>query len=60
VVYKATGTFILNPIKFLATEFRYAIANKEFEVLWEKLDINGEWTLKDHLVLSLMMNLEST
>ena len=60
VVYKATGTFILNPIKFLATEFRYAIANKEFEVLWDKLDINGEWTLKDHLVLSLMMNLEST
>ena len=55
VVYKATGTFILNPIKFLATEFRYAIANKEFEVLWKKLDINGERTLKGHLILSLMM-----
>ena len=55
VVYKAAGTFILNPIKFLATEFRYAIANKEFEVLWKKLDINGERTLKGHLILSLMM-----
>ncbi len=37
---------MLNPIKFLATEFRYAIAHKEFEVLWEKLDINGERALK--------------
>jgi hypothetical protein len=55
VVYTATGAFILNPIKFLATEFRYAIANKEFEVLWKKLDINGERTLKGHLILSLMM-----
>jgi len=55
VVYKATGTCILNPIKFLATEFRYAIANKEFEVLWKKLDINGERTLKGHLIFSLMM-----
>ena len=54
VVYKATGTFILNPIKFLATEFRRAIANKDFEVLWEKLDINGEWTMSDDSIHSLM------
>ena len=42
IVYKATGTFILNPIKLLTTEFGHAIANREFDELWEKLDINGE------------------
>lgn len=54
VVYKASGTIILNPIKFLATEFRRAIANKDFEVLWEKLDNNGEWTMSDDSIHSLM------
>ena len=54
VVYKATGKFILNPIKFLATEFRRAIANKDFEVLWEKLDTYGEWMFKDNSILSIV------
>lgn len=43
VCYKATGSFILEPVKFLKTEFRRAIANKNFDVLWNKLDINGKW-----------------
>ena len=42
VCYQATGSFILEPIKFLKTENRRAIANKDFDVLWDKLDINGE------------------
>ena len=42
VCYQATGSFILEPIKFLKTENRRAIANKDFDMLWEKLDINGE------------------
>ena len=40
--YKANGTFILEPIKFLKSEFRRAIGNKDFDLLWEKLDINGK------------------
>lgn len=42
VCYKATGSFILEPVKFLKTEFRRAIGNKDFDLLWDKLDINGE------------------
>ena len=42
VIYKATGTFILEPVKFLKAEFRHAIGNKDFDMLWNKLDINGE------------------
>jgi len=42
VCYKATGSFILEPIKFLKTEFRRAIRLEDFDALWKKLDINGD------------------
>ena len=42
VMYKATGTFIIEPVKFLKAEFRHAIGNKDFDMLWNKLDVNGE------------------
>lgn len=42
VCYKATGTFILEPVKFLNTEFRRAIGSQDFRLLWKKLDINGD------------------
>ena len=43
VCYKATGTFILEPVKFLKAEFRHAIGSKDFDMLWNKLDVNGEY-----------------
>ena len=42
VCYKATSSFILEPVKFLKAEFRHAIGNKDFDLLWDKLDVNGE------------------
>lgn len=49
VVYNATGSFILDPIKFLAHEFHLAIAIRNFEALWDKLDGNGELMFDDVL-----------
>ena len=53
IVYKATGTFILNPIKLLATELGHDVARKESDEIWEKLDVNGECMLRDNSILCL-------
>jgi hypothetical protein len=39
VVYTANGTFMLDPIKFLSSEFRRALYLK---ALWDKPDITSE------------------
>ena len=42
ICYRAKASFILEPIRFLRTELRQAIANQDFDTLWDQLDSNRE------------------
>lgn len=71
ICYKATGSFILNPLQYVKTEFSAAIAQylesgstKDLDTLWKILDINGDGTispeeLKQYIVESDMKSITS-